>query len=395
MNKFFKLSLLLLVFILLSDQLLAIPAFARMYKMSCQTCHSPFPRLKAYGDEFAGNGFVLNDQEPARYFLDTGDDELNLIRDFPIAVRMEAHVTYRDDKPEGSDFKTPYLLKLLSGGSLTKNLAYYFYMYFDERGEVAGVEDAYLMFNNLFGTELDLYIGQFQISDPLFKRELRLTLEDYEIYKTKVASSNFNLAYDRGIMLTYGFETGTDIMVEVLNGNGLEDAGADKLFDNDNYKNLFGRISQDIGENLRIGGFAYHGKENQNINDPTNALENTLFMYGPDVTLSMGDQLELNLQYVMREDDHKYLPTSTLGDNKIETKGAIAELVWTPKGDESKWYGVGLFNWVESDINALNYKTIAGHLGYMFKRNIRIVAEVKYDFVHEYIQPGIGIISAF
>ncbi len=381
--------------LLFTQQVIAVPGFARMYKMSCQTCHSPFPRLKAYGDEFAGNGFVLNDQEPSRYFVDTGDDELSLIRDFPIALRMEVHVTYRTDKPKGSDFKTPYLLKFLSGGSIAKNLAYYFYMYFDERGEVAGVEDAYIMFNNLFGTELDLYIGQFQISDPLFKRELRLTLEDYEIYTTKVANSNFNLAYDRGIMLTYGFETGTDIMFEIINGNGLEDAGANKLFDNDDYKNLFGRVSQDITECLRIGGFAYHGKENQNINSPARSLENKLLMYGPDLTFSPGDQFELNLQYVMREDKHEYYPTSILQDRTINTKGAIAELVWTPKGDESKWYGVGLFNWVESDLAAHNYKSLTGHLGYMFKRNFRIVGELKYDFIHEYLQPGIGIISAF
>ena len=44
----------------LASDLFAIPAFARKYNMSCKTCHSPFPTLKAYGDEFAGNGFQLN-----------------------------------------------------------------------------------------------------------------------------------------------------------------------------------------------------------------------------------------------------------------------------------------------------------------------------------------------
>ena len=41
------------------------------------------------------------------------------------------------------------------------------------------------MFNNLFGSELDITVGQFQISDPLFKRELRLTKDDYYIYDEK------------------------------------------------------------------------------------------------------------------------------------------------------------------------------------------------------------------
>ena len=33
------------------------------------------------------------------------------------------------------------------------------------------------MFNNLFHSDLDLYVRQFQVSDPLFKRELRLTFK--------------------------------------------------------------------------------------------------------------------------------------------------------------------------------------------------------------------------
>ncbi len=48
-----------LVIILASHSINAIPAFARKYNMTCKTCHSPFPKLKAYGEEFAGNGFVL------------------------------------------------------------------------------------------------------------------------------------------------------------------------------------------------------------------------------------------------------------------------------------------------------------------------------------------------
>ena len=39
-----------------ADESLAIPAFARKYRFSCNTCHVAPPKLKAYGDEFAGNG---------------------------------------------------------------------------------------------------------------------------------------------------------------------------------------------------------------------------------------------------------------------------------------------------------------------------------------------------
>ena len=39
--------------VIVAGDMFAIPAFARKYSMSCKTCHSPFPYLKPYGNEFA------------------------------------------------------------------------------------------------------------------------------------------------------------------------------------------------------------------------------------------------------------------------------------------------------------------------------------------------------
>src|SRR4030065_1194939 len=150
--------------------------------MTCKTCHTPFPKLKPYGDKFAGNGFVIKDKDPPRYFVDPGAYFLSLAREVPIALRLEGFFTYNNAATRQWDFTSPYVLKILSGGEITKNIAYYFYFFFSERGEVAGIEDAFLMFNDLFGSDIGFYISQFQVSDPLFKRELRLPFEDYAVY---------------------------------------------------------------------------------------------------------------------------------------------------------------------------------------------------------------------
>ena len=395
MKKILYIVIALMAVSMISEKLYAIPAFARKYRMSCQTCHTPFPKLKAYGDEFAGNGFVLSDQDAPRYYVDTGDQELSLIRDLPLAIRLEGYVTYNNKHSKRSDFSAPYILKLLSGGAITENIAYYFYFFFSERGEVAGVEDAFIMFNNVFDSELDVYVGQFQVSDPLFKRELRLTFEDYSIYKTSVGLSQANLAYDRGLMLTYGFESGTDVIVEVLNGAGIGAANDFKIFDTDRHKNLFGRISQDIGEYVRIGAFGYLGKEELQ-NDFGSITTNKVQMFGPDVTLSYKGIVELNLQYVQRKDEDVFLSGADLqATPSVETKGAMAELVYQPKGDESEWYAVGMFNWVDSEQNDLDYKAGTVHLGYMLKRNIRLVGEYSYNFAKNYGTVGVGFVSAF
>lgn len=373
----------LLILILASYTTQAIPAFARKYNMTCKTCHAPFPKLKPYGEEFAGNGFVLKDQDAPRYFVETGDDKLSLIRDLPLAVRVDGYATFNSEKSKLSDFKTPFIFKVLSGGSIFRDVSYYVY-YILEDGEAGKLEDAFIMFGNLFGSGLAFSVGQFQVSDPLFKRELRLTLADYDIYKVKVGDSHTNLTYDRGIMLNYGFETGTDLTFEVVNGNGI--GGIENgNFDNDKYKNFMGRISQDAGEHLRIGGFGYLGKEgkDEQVND--------LWMAGPDATISF-DPIELNIQFVERRDKNPFFLPSKL---EIKTRGAFAELIFMPDGDNSNWYAVGLYNWVESNIGVLDKKTASLHLGYVLARNIRIVGEYTHNFTDKFGKFSLGFNSAF
>lgn len=388
MKKILSLTVLgIMVTVFLASDILAIPAFARKYNMTCKTCHSPFPKLKAYGEEFAANGFVLKDQDAPRYFIDTGDPELSLIRDVPLAFRLEGYVTYNQSNLKKSDFNAPLLFKILSGGAITKDVAYYVY-YILENGEPGKIEDAWLMFNNLFGSELDFTIGQFQISDPVFKRELRLTRDDYYIYKVRPGLSNVDLTYDRGIMLAYGFESGTDLTLEVVNGNGIGE-GVSNIFDDDKYKNFFGRISQDAGEHLRIGALGYWGKEEKPMNDI--ARTNQLWMVGSDATISL-EPLELNLQYVERNDDN-----ALFAENKtdVKTRGAFAELIYRPEGDASKWYSVAIFNWIESDFKELNLKQLGVHFGYVLRRNIRLVTEYSHNFTDKYGKINFGFVSAF
>lgn len=346
-----------------------IPAFGRKYGLSCKTCHAPFPRLKPYGEEFAGDGFVVKDKEAPRYFQETGDDLLSLIRDIPLALRLDGFTVYNNAATGRFDFNTPYLLKLLSGGELFKNVSYYFYFFFSERGEVAGLEDAFVMFNDALGTGLDIVLGQFQISDPLFKRELRLTLEDYQVYRVRPGLSGVNLTYDRGLMLSYGLPTGTDLTVEILNGSGIDPADEDRNFDHDAFKNFAFRASQDLGGKIRVGGFAFLGRER--LGD----FRNSVRMFGIDATVASAP-FEFNFQYLERRDDDPYFIGAL--DDALSTRGALAEIIYLPRGDDSRWYAVGLVNWVVSDAPGLDTFSFTAGGGYLLRRNMRLVSEVSY-----------------
>lgn len=397
-NKMLLTTLIFLGTAYFAEQSKAIPAFARKYRLSCKTCHTPaMPKLKEYGDSFAGNGFRLEDEESPRYYLPTGDDELSLIRELPLAIRLDGHFTYNQNNSESSDFGSPYLVKLMSGGELSKRLSYYFYFYMDEKGEVAGVEDAFLMYNNLFGIDFDLYLGQFQVSDPLFKRELRLTLEDYHIYTARIGISNMGLKYEKGVMATLGLNSGTTITAEVLNGNGIPNAWENR-FDDDKYKSLVGRVTQDVTNFLSIGVFGYAGKEEM-ANNNNQIITNEAFIYGPDITLSSGEILEVNLQYLRREDSEVFpaFESATTAKN-VKTNSFLAEIIYSPKGDNSKWYFAGLFNKVTSDFALADYQSLTIHTGYLAKRNIRFVSEFSLIESHLRDQYGLfslGFVSAF
>ncbi len=363
----------------------AIPAFARRYKVSCNTCHAPFPKLKPYGDEFAGSGFIMVEEEKERDYITAGDDLLWLNKDFPLSVRFDAYAIYDQKIDVDKDLQTPWGLKLMSGGTLYKNIGYYFYFYMSERGEVAGIEDAYIHFDRVFNTPLDIMVGQFQTSDPLMKRELRLTFEDYMIYKTNFGSST-NLAYDRGIMLVYGVEkTGTDIIGMVVNGNGKDEADVNLKFDNNKYKNFGFRLSQGIGKILSVGGFYYQGKE------VSNGLENTITYYGPDINVGVGP-VEFTGQYLIREDSN---PTYLANARKYEASGIVAEVVIAPQLDKSRFYFVGLYNQVDSDLDGYNYETATLSGSYLLARNMRLILEYTRDLGMENNRITMGLVTGY
>lgn len=387
---------------LLPDAADAIPAFARRYKLSCTTCHTPFPRLKPFGDEFAANGFIIPEEEKDRDYVSAGDDLLHLNKDFPVAVRFDAFATLQKNEEDDlqADMQMPFGLKLLSGGALSRGVGYYFYFYMSEKGEVAGVEDAYLHFNDLGGRPLDVLVGQFQACDPLMKRELRLTYEDYLIYKAKIGLSNTNLAYDRGVIVMYDLEgSGTNLTGMILNGNGKDPAEASG-FDSDKYKNFFLRVGQDIGDNLSVGYFGYYGDELGYNPDPDGNPEttaagavfrNSLLFHGPDVKVGNGT-LDFSFQYLWRRDTN---PLFMSGAIDAETTGMVGELVISPQQDRSRHYVTLLYNRIDSDLDSADYETYTAGVTRVARRNLRLTVEYTYDVERETGRGAVGIVSAF
>jgi hypothetical protein len=378
-----------------------IPAFARKYNFSCSVCHAPIPRLNEFGDTFAGNGFQIAVSEQPRDTIDTGDPLLQLVKNVPLAIRFDGYAQ-GNTNPEGelvsNDLSFPWGIKLLSGGPIAENVSYYFYFYLSERGEVAGLEDAYLQFTDIGGSGISVMAGQFQVSDPMFKRELRLTFEDYQLYRMRMGDARADLTYDRGFMVPFSPWKNGDWTLGVVNGSGLGESTETRTYDRDDSKNLFARYSHSFGP-VRLGVFGFYG------NERANDVSNDIWYYGPDASIALGDWGELNLQYLRRTDTRPFFDTP---DAPADTwaNSALAELTWWPTGIGGRWWFTGLWNWIDASdpivslrineqVFIQRYNVIALDASYLLMRNIRFTGEVGFDTEIDNFRLVVGVVSAF
>jgi hypothetical protein len=124
-------------------------------------------------------------------------------------------------------------------------------------------------------------------------------------------------------------------------------------------------------------------------------------IYGPDFTVNVSDIFEFNFQYTMREDSRVYPSmgaTNTMED--VKTDGILAEMIYSPKADQSDWYLLGMYNKVESDFDPADYESITLHAGYLLRRNVRLATEYSYvihdpSFGDDFGKFSIGFVSAF
>jgi hypothetical protein len=362
-----KLLFLIFCILLLARFSVAIPAFARKYGYSCSICHAPVPHLKAFGEEFMDNGYRIPDKEPPRATIDTGDPILLLQRELPLAFRIDGFLNYEPNSSIKPDIRSPYVMKILSGGNISSSISYYTYFLFTEEAKIAGLEDAYLYFRDVFRIPLSVVFGQYRISDPIKPSELRLTFEEYLIYKFRVGLSEIDLSYDRGIMGSFSTKSQTDFVFQVVNGNGID---TPEIFDKDRYKSFVWRVAQSLSkEKIRIGILGYYGKEGEE------GKTNTVSYIGPDLRIRL-PKVELMLEWVHRKDDNPMFAESA---QKEKTDAYLGELIFSPYGERGRLFFTLAYNRVKSSFQEINYHKGTLNISYLLRRNLKWMNECTFD----------------
>ncbi len=371
----------------------ANPVFARQYEMSCTACHAAFPRLNEFGKSFIANNIRLPNWKD-QAVVDTGDDDLFLLKLPPVGFRVQAYGQIREaDAVDSSgnvvakgddDIQAPYLIKLFSAAPLTDHFSYYFYAMLAEKGHNGTilVEDAWIRHDDAFGTGSDVTIGQFQLSDLMFPRETRLTFQDFIPYRMA------DITYQRGGYLEHGLGA-FDVAIGAVNGNGIDanekiNSGgyqrADRAFDNNRTKTLFGRIGTEIAS-VDVGLF---------LSDGTKEGMGDTRVTGLDISGVAMDNLYWFAQFL----DVNWSNVTGVGDASWYGGFAGVDYIY-----DKHWAYSLLYNYADANdlansgtvYEGIDLNTLTATVNYYFASNVKGVIELTVDLQSEDgVRDGIG-----
>lgn len=376
----------------------AMPAFARQYNLSCAACHSAFPKLNAFGEYFADANMRLPNWRDT--MMNAGDDRLALPKSLPLAIRAQSFVQLREGEdidplsgPTGNDasfdFQAPYLVKLLASAPLSDHITFYFYGIFAEKGGNGEtiIEDAWFSHDDLFGSGIGAMLGQFQVSDLMFPREVRLTFQDFYAYRAA------GITYDRGVILDRAFGP-VDVAVGAVNGNGIEQnftidspgyRRPDHLFDNDSGKNLFGRIGFAAGP-VGVGLFGLTGQQRSAagpVGTDAGTRDTDKWIAGLDLSGSVGAKMHWFAQGLWNKWEG-FLDAAPADD--YEWFGGFAGLDYIR---DDRWAFSLLYNYADARdfddtgtiYEGIDFHSLALGASYYFMRNVKAVVEVNADLM--------------
>jgi len=376
-----------------------MPAFARQYNVSCVVCHDAFPRLNNFGEQFAAMNYRMPNWRET--MADVGDTQLALPKSLPLAIRAQAFVQGRDEGADidpltgqtnadsSFDFQTPYLIKLLSSAPLSEHITFYFYGIFAEKGGNGEtlIEDAWFRHDDVFGTGIGAQLGQFQVSDLMFPREVRLTFQDFYAYRAA------GITYDRGVIFDRGLGP-VDIALGLVNGSGIEQnfpidspgiRRPDRLFDNDSDKSIFGRVGFDIGP-VSVGLFGLTGEQRSAggpIGQSTGVRDTDKQIVGLDLAGSIGASVHWFVQGLWNRWDD-FLDV-TPGED-YEWFGGFAGVDYIY---HDRWTFSALYNYAEAGdfdgsntiFEGIEINSLTVSASYYFMRNLKGVIEVNADLL--------------
>lgn len=264
----------------------AIPAFARKYRTSCQTCHVVYPKLTPFGEAFRLNAFRFPEGRDAEF---TKDEPVRLGAEGykrlwpksvwpgdipggpPVAFVLATEAKYEPDATTRSQV-AEVEAELLVGGTMGENISFYGEVEFGLELETdeteLGVERAYVSFKPWVNPVLALKVGLFEPGIALVSNHRRITGARYWLTRPPAGlgpDRGAGIENDQVLDNEFRLESPAQAGIEfwgIFSHRGLWNAGyvEGRFNEPNNSKDAYVRIAGKWG-GMRLDGTVKEGEE--------------------------------------------------------------------------------------------------------------------------------------
>ncbi len=337
-----------------------IPAFARKYQTSCQTCHVAIPALTPFGEAFRLNGYRFPaGNDPAMTKIppvSLGAEGYKKLWPQsvwpgeipgmpPLAVLYTSTVDYDHASNVATFQGMGGELEILGAGTLDEHFSFWGSVVFArDEGEIATeMERVNLQVRPLDSPALQFKVGSFEPGIMLVSTHRSIMDQEF-LALTEPAGDNLWAAE----AFQQGFEANGMLQHRVLYNAGVVE-GSGSI--GDKTKDVYARLAYKVGglafdgvtsgeaeaampsnpkpwseKSVAVSGFVYKGTGKLDTGDPTDPTTRDPFrVAGGDVAVNYLD-LQAHGGYTDRKDDRLYVADPAITD--VSIKNQFAELTW-------------------------------------------------------------------
>jgi hypothetical protein len=261
-----------------AEPALAIPAFARRYKVECHFCHEGFPKLNTIGQRFKERGFRMEREDD----FDAG----KWIKSVPIVLRANVNHFF----PENGDGITSSYFKGISAGNLGRFFSYWvddalFVNWSADGDKTTHIkpDNAWLRFDVVRGNKLYAKLGRIEMDIP-FTQARTPHLFGYDIYFANTGLETDSIGnYQDGLELGGDLPGDAHWSAAVVKGRNSDQATSltDQADDFDG--NVFLRLHKRVSRH-RFGVFSYIGRNKLAV-EPNQPFKDSIFRIGADANV--------------------------------------------------------------------------------------------------------------
>ena len=367
----------------------AVSQWARKYKVPCSMCHTSFPRLNYFGEQFMRNGF----QWPGGAADGNTEGKEVLSDDFSIdkvghwlGARLSlTPFMYKTNDKVNSNLEDSFnigrakWLQFFVAGTISENVSIFIEQEFESDG--AKFSWFHLFFTNLSGTYVNFQVGRLSPVDfTPFPDRLRIW-EKSNILNIKSSGgkgvNSTNIRSSRPGIQYYGYRGPLLWFAGVDNGKDSSDT--------DRGKNIWGGIRLEITEAMNspfegssVGLHVYSGTDSKD-ETPTDTspviarVDNDFMRYTVAANIRHGDKVDVQMTYQRGEDDNYTLAATPV---KADFQGYTVTCAYW----KEVWYYVLQYDQIDStDIPGIEMKKVSPSIWYFLRSNIKAGLAARID----------------